>query len=83
MRITICCFVDANFLLIDQVDKQLASGEYFLKPDEKKIKEQQKKTVAFDFISYLFIFSSAFYLYVNVHYLCEPLYGLFKLCFSA
>ena len=33
-----------------QIDKQLASGEYFLKPDEKRIKEQQRKSVGFNFI---------------------------------
>jgi len=27
-----------------KIDKQLASGEYFLKPDEKRIKEQQRKS---------------------------------------
>ena len=33
-----------------QIDKQLASGEYFLKPDEKRVKEQQRKSVGVNFI---------------------------------
>lgn len=39
-----------DFFFTDkQVDKELASGEYFLKPHQKKAKIQQEKKVRHDY----------------------------------